>query len=622
MSRRQEYDISRFPSREVNIGDLIIGGNHQIRVQSMLVSDTLETQSAINECIKLIDKGCELIRLTVPSIKEAKHLEIIQTEIKDLGYSTPLVADIHYTPNAALVAADHVDKIRINPGNFVSLKKPEKLEYSQVEQQVEFDKIEQSLIPLIEKCKKKGRAIRIGTNHGSLSNRITSTYGDSPTGMVMSAIEFIEIFRKYNFHNLIVSLKSSNPIIMIEAYRMFVSEMIKRSWDYPLHLGVTEAGEGEDGRIKSAIGIGVLLEDGIGDTIRVSLTENAENEIPVAKSIVARYSDNKIAGSFNVKFATQEFTKRKTNSILNIGFENVPIVIADYYGEEMNERHLSAFGYQYKSNLNKWIKQDFAVDYIFSENAAKFAIPEGLKIILPYKNWTRNEGHFPLIDLNQELPEDEFGFLKMDLDSDFEMERLKNRRNVVFVLYSQVERPFQKLRGFFRLLNENKILNPVILNLKYQLKDWESIVLYSSIDLGGMFIEGFGNGIWIEAPNHALNQKVNLSFGILQASRVRISKTEYISCPSCGRTQFDLQETTAKIQKETKHLKGLKIGIMGCIVNGPGEMADADYGYVGTGKGQISLYKNKQVVKKNIPQDKAVQELIVLLKENGDWVDP
>jgi (E)-4-hydroxy-3-methylbut-2-enyl-diphosphate synthase len=618
--------FERFPTRVVEIGEVIVGGKSPIVAQSMTTTNTLDTEESVAQCIRMIESGCEIIRFTAPSVKDAENLKVIKEKLTSLGYSTPLVADIHFTPNAALVAAEYVEKVRINPGNFADKKKFESIDYSKEEYELELIRIKEKLIPFIAKCKANNTVVRIGTNHGSLSDRITSYYGDSPKGMVHSAIEFIEIFREFDFHDIVISMKSSNPLVMIHAYRLLCAEMISRNWNYPLHLGVTEAGEGEDGRIKSAIGIGTLLEDGIGDTIRVSLTEEPEAEIPVARELIKRYSNldlRFLADVDNSVFNPFEYSRRKTKEILNIGSSHVPVVIADFSDrEEITKKSLFSCGYSYSEQLDKWTISEMPVDYLFSNSKADFDLPFNLKVIQNADQWIKKEGYLPLIKLGDAIPGSNQIFIEVSPDQIDELDQLINFPNAVLVLKSSEKYAMRNMRSFFKTLGAKKIMNPVIINRKLKTEDSERFKLEASIDCGGLFIDGFGDGIWLENEHSPLFDRNKLSFGILQATRTRISKTEYISCPSCGRTLFDLQETTAKIRKETEHLKGLKIGIMGCIVNGPGEMADADYGYVGTGKGKISLYKEKEVIKRNVAEKDAVNELIDLIKENGDWREP
>ena len=607
-----------------------MGGDNAIRIQSMTTADTMDTEGSVKEAIRMIDAGCELVRLTAPSKKEAENLGVIKQELIKHGYNTPLVADIHFTPNAAEVAARLIEKVRVNPGNYADKKKFEEIEYTDTAYEEELKRIEKKFTPLVLLCKEENTAMRIGTNHGSLSDRILSRYGDTPKGMVESAMEFLRICRKNNFHNIVISMKASNTIVMVQAYRLLVAEMIKNNMNYPLHLGVTEAGDGEDGRIKSAVGIGALLEDGIGDTVRVSLTENPEFEIPVAQKLVNQYNKGKNTFEFksknlDINYIPFEYHKRLSAEIGNIGNKNVPIVISDLsHKESITEAHFFGAGHIYSKRLDKWNKNDHASDYIYiGKNTINFEIPGFLNIISDYKSWNKNnKQEYPLIDFSEldELEKNQTCFVKIKAEEQ-NLDVLKKYPNAIIVLDSDYDNKTQVYRYFFLNLNKEGIQNPVVLFYNNNENDSEQWQLEVSTKSGVMFIDGMGDGLWLKG-NQPLQIINSTAFGILQATRTRISKTEYISCPSCGRTLFDLQETTQKIREKTSHLKGIKIGIMGCIVNGPGEMADADYGYVGTGPGKITLYKEKTVVRKNVDENNAVNELIELIKEHGDWVDP
>lgn len=624
------YIRERFKTIEVTIGNLQMGGDNAIRIQSMTTADTMDTEGSVKEAIRMIDAGCELVRLTAPSKKEAENLGVIKQELIKHGYNTPLVADIHFTPNAAEVAARLIEKVRVNPGNYADKKKFEEIEYTDTAYEEELKRIEKKFTPLVLLCKEENTAMRIGTNHGSLSDRILSRYGDTPKGMVESAVEFLRICRKNNFHNIVISMKASNTIVMVQAYRLLVAEMIKNNMNYPLHLGVTEAGDGEDGRIKSAVGIGALLEDGIGDTVRVSLTENPEFEIPVAQKLVNQYNKEKNTFEFKTKnldinYIPFEYHKRLSAEIGNIGNKNVPIVISDLsHKESITEAQFFGAGHIYSKTLDKWNKNDHASDYIYiGKNTINFEIPGFLNIISDYKSWNKNnKQEYPLIDFSEldELEKNQTCFVKIKAEEQ-NFDVLKNYPNAIIVLDSDYDNKTQVYRYFFLNLNKEGIQNPVVLFYNNNENDSEQWQLEVSTKSGVMFIDGMGDGLWLKG-NQPLQIINSTAFGILQATRTRISKTEYISCPSCGRTLFDLQETTQKIREKTSHLKGIKIGIMGCIVNGPGEMADADYGYVGTGPGKITLYKEKTVVRKNVDENNAVNELIELIKEHGDWVDP
>lgn len=622
----------RLPTVEVRIGNLKMGGENPIRLQSMTTTDTMDTQGSVEQSIRMIDAGCELVRLTAPSIKEAENLGLIKKELVERGYSAPLVADIHFTPNAAEVAAKLVEKVRVNPGNYADKKKFEEIDYTDESYQAELNRIEEKFTPLVKLCKENGTAMRIGTNHGSLSDRILSRYGDTPEGMVESAMEFIRICEKNDFLNLVISMKASNTLVMVQAYRLLVAEMLKNGRCYPLHLGVTEAGDGEDGRIKSAVGIGALLEDGLGDTVRVSLTEAPENEIPVARKLVEKYEGKNVkefVGNLDAStlFNPFQHERKERKEILNIGGKHVPVVVADVSNKtNLKPSHFFAFGYNYSVPLDKWNIMDLAADYVYiGQNKLNFELPGTLRVIADYTNWKTNysekPGFYPIVgtdELEEMKFEQEF-FIALKPEDELP-ENLANYKNVILVLGSNYSNTTQVFRKFYLDYAEKNLNQPVIHFYDNDSDDEETFQLHVSANAGIMLIDGFGDGIWLRS-NQAAKVVNSTAFGILQATRTRISKTEYISCPSCGRTLFDLQETTAKIREKTSHLKGIKIGIMGCIVNGPGEMADADYGYVGTGPGKITLYKEKTVVKRNVQEDEAVDALIQLIRDNGDWVE-
>ena len=622
-------NYKRWKTRTVQVGDLGVGGDNPIRVQSMTTTDTMDTEATILQSIRMIEAGCEIVRITAPSNKEAKNLELIKKGLLKRGYSVPIVADIHFTPSAAEIAASIVEKVRINPGNYADRKRFEKHDYSERSYLDEIDRIRKRFSPLIKICKENGTSMRIGTNHGSLSDRIMSHYGDTPLGMVESAMEFLRIAEELNYHDIILSMKASNTQVMVQAYRLLVKTMIEEGMSYPLHLGVTEAGEAEDGRIKSALGIGTLLEDGLGDTIRVSLTEEPEAEIPVAKSIVGRYEINGSTSPDLTEIDKIDYDpffheRRKIKKILNIGAEVVPVVVGDI----SNANHITysdfgQFGYLYSPKLDKWHVSDMAVDYLYiGEKKINFEIPGTLRLLSKNTIKSNDNRCLPIFSSNQidEINPKEVTFLEI-LPDDNLFDKIKKLPKCVLILSSNSTQRLPIQRQFFIECMKRKIDNPVIIKRNYEGYNKEEFLLYSSTDIGGLQIDGFGDGVWLQSENNVsfIN---DISFGILQASRTRISKTEYISCPSCGRTLFDLQETTARIRSRTSHLKGLKIGIMGCVVNGPGEMADADYGYVGTAPGKISLYKGQEVVEKHIRSEKAVDALIKLIQVNGDWIDP
>ncbi len=640
----------RLPTLEVKIGDLLLGNFSPIRIQTMTTTDTMDTKATVEQSIRCIEAGTELVRITAPSKKEAENLLNIKNELRKRGYTTPLVADIHFTPNAAEIAARIVEKVRVNPGNYIDKKKFELIEYSDADYEEEIERIRTRFTPLIKICKEYGTAMRIGTNHGSLSDRIMSRYGDTPIGMVESAMEFLRIAESENYYNIVLSMKSSNPHVMVNAYRLLIQNMQEELGHcYPLHLGVTEAGDGEDGRIKSAIGIGTLLEDGIGDTIRVSLTEDPEFEIPVCRDMVKRYENIQSTELPPIqKSSLSILTKnerRHSFEVQNIGAKHMPVVIADLSKKEkIVPEDLSCIGYRYDEKLDKWNISDASADYIFCGNTKiNFALPGSLRVINYYDALWQGEGKEKRVPIFTELQyldsniikSQHTNFVLLDcyseyypaFDIDALLEKVKNDRNVILCLGSENKNAMQSIRRMIIELEERGINNPVIFICDSNYPQEESLIHYA-IETGSLLIDGFGNGICLryhtndnkDLPDYSLMNSI--AFGILQATRTRISKTEYISCPSCGRTLFDLQETTARIRAVTNHLKGVKIAIMGCIVNGPGEMADADFGYVGSGPGKITLYKGKEVIKRSVPEDVAVDELINLLKENNAWVEP
>ncbi|MGA1198117.1 MAG: (E)-4-hydroxy-3-methylbut-2-enyl-diphosphate synthase [Candidatus Latescibacterota bacterium] len=624
-------EYSRFQTREVYIGDVPLGGNNPIRVQSMTTTDTMDTEGTVAQSIRMIEAGCEYVRITAPSKNEAANLENIKRELRSRGYHAPLVADIHYTPNAAEIAARIVEKVRVNPGNYADKKKFQIIEYSDAQYTEELDRIRQKFTPLVNICKEYGTAMRIGTNHGSLSDRIMSRYGDTPLGMVESALEFARICEDLDYHNLVFSMKASNPQVMVQAYRLLVHKMLAENMNYPLHLGVTEAGDGEDGRIKSAVGIGTLLEDGLGDTIRVSLTEEPEAEIPVAQALVARYSNRHDHATIppikNNPIDPFSYTRRETSLTDKLGGNQVPIVIATPQ-TPITPSSLKPFGYTYDATLDKWHIGDMAVDYVYvGDQSLNFELPGTLQVIQNASAWEKNPIGLPLFStqtyqtaLNKS---EHINFMQVqppEINTCL-IESITQDPTAVLILSTTNTHAMPELRRAFFLLAEYNCKNPVVIHSTYMQTE-DAFMLYAATDAGALFTDGLGDGIWLESPHTDANIINRTAFGILQATRTRISKTEYISCPSCGRTLFDLQETTALIRNRTTHLKGVKIGIMGCIVNGPGEMADADYGYVGSGPGKITLYKGKEVIKRNIPTQGAVDELINLIRDGGDWVDP
>lgn len=622
---------SRRKSIEVMVGNVPLGGNNPIRVQSMTTIDTMDTIGSVEQSIRMIESGCEYIRITAPSLKEAENLRAIKKKLRARGYYTPLIADIHFTPNAAELAAKIVEKVRVNPGNYADKKKFETIEYTDASYNEELERIRNKFIPLINICKEHGTAMRIGTNHGSLSDRIMSRFGDTPLGMVESALEFLRVCEEQNYHQIVMSMKSSNTQAMVQAYRLLVQKMDEEGLKpYPLHLGVTEAGEGEDGRIKSSVGIGTLLEDGLGDTVRVSLTEEPEFEAPVAKALVDRYSTRNnhqhipdISTNLIDPFS---YHKRISEEILNIGGKNVPRVIADFsQTSSIGIKDLKEIGHFYLPEPDKWRMNDLGADYIYTgSNPIGFMLPNGLKEIIDFESWEKLEDQshkIPLFNKGSYKVNSNPCFLQLDASDLSFVSKLSNESSTVVLLETKNTHALASFRRFFMELIENQISLPVVLNGRYDLDKEDLIQLYASTDVGGLLFDGLGDGIMLSG-NVNTKSLNNTAFGVLQAARTRMTKTEYISCPSCGRTLFDLQETTAMIRKRTDHLKGVKIGIMGCIVNGPGEMADADFGYVGSGKGKITLYKGQDVVKRGVPSEDAVDELIEIIKADGCWVEP
>jgi (E)-4-hydroxy-3-methylbut-2-enyl-diphosphate synthase len=668
-------EYSRFMTREVFIGDVPMGGNNPIRIQSMTTTDTMDTKATVEQSIRMIEAGCEYVRITAPSIKEAQNLAEIKKQLRMRGYTAPLVADIHFTPNAAEVAARIVEKVRVNPGNYADKKKFDQIDYTDLEYQDELERIYKKFAPLVKICKEYGTAMRIGTNHGSLSDRIMSRYGDTPQGMVESAMEFLRMCETLNYYNLVISMKSSNPQVMVQAYRLLVETMVAEGMNYPLHLGVTEAGDGEDGRIKSAVGIGTLLEDGLGDTVRVSLTEEPEAEMPVAMALVSRYveksrksEEEKLSAlSFSLsapKHNPYEYTRRHTyEANAFIGGHMVPRVVIDLSKKNLKDPAvLNDAGYLYSPLLDKYNMGEQSVDFVYlADELPSFNFPGNLKQLYNYKAWLNladKTNCHPLFTLQEYIADEDrtsnLNLVKITL-ADLETEAfnlLPFNQTLVFVLETNAAHGMAEQRAFFFKLEELGIDIPVIVKRNYffesgspEVRKSESLnllngetfkvsptggdlegagtllQLYSSTDLGALLVDGFGDGIWIDAPDVDTKIITSTAFGILQATRSRISKTEYISCPSCGRTLFDLMVTTQMIRSRTSHLKGLKIGIMGCIVNGPGEMADADYGYVGSGTDKVTLYRGKEAVKKNISSANALEELIGIIKEDGNWID-
>lgn len=648
---------NRRKSRTVYVGQVAIGGNNPIRIQSMLTSDTKNTAACIKEIQELVDAGCEIIRLTVPTKADAENLKNIRASMKEKGINVPLVADIHFTPSVAMEVVEYVEKVRINPGNFVDKKKFQVLEYTDEEYASELKRIEEKFIPLVEKCKQYGVAMRIGTNHGSLSDRILNRYGDTAEGMVESALEFLRIAAKLNYHDIILSMKASNTQVMVSAYRLLAQKLKEEGFDYPFHLGVTEAGEGEDGRVKSAVGIGTLLEEGLGDTIRVSLTENAVNEIPVAYALAAPY---------NLKFFNQGFSKEKIESPKHLNFLSENRYRQEYQRRTTFEYRINDMLYGKKQVVRVWhqcssveevqnilstldqdnhfegievsaelyqkisdkeFQQNLPVaiisnqTHILNESTKAhkkvYVIKEtcavhNLKEII--KNTTR-EQHLELCFSAETFPIYNEAFTAQ-IQAVLATLSSYDFNNFSFSITSNT--PAIDYRVLANALELSNSKAPI--HLRYKQNDLP-LLIDCSAKIGSLLLDGIGDSIQIDS-NLPLSQELDFALGVLQACRIRVSKTEFIACPSCGRTLFDLQDVTGQIKARTDHLKGVKIAIMGCIVNGPGEMADADFGYVGTGTGKISLYVGKECVQRNIPETNALDELIALIKKHDRWIDP
>ncbi len=611
------FNYKRRPTVDVRIGNLPLGGNHPVVVQTMTNTNTLDTEASVAQCKRIIASGAELIRLTAQGVREAENLRNIRDALRQKGYTTPLSADIHFNPRAAVAAAAIVEKVRINPGNFVDKQKLfEEKTYTNEEYAQEIEKIRDKFTAFLDVCKQHGTAVRIGVNHGSLSDRIMSRYGDTPEGMVASCMEYLRIAVEERFTDIVISMKASNTLLMTKAVRLLVDAMDKEDMHFPLHLGVTEAGDGEDGRIKSAVGIGALLSDGLGDTIRVSLSEDPEKEIPVARKLVdyiaLRQNHAPIAGEEYPLFSPFSTDRRKTEPVRNIGGDFVPVVISDRSKTQ---------------DVSTDIR--FIPDYIYVGKSIPSNFRKGMKAIVDYPFWENETDRFPMFTSRniQNLKSIHCGIKFVQLAypelTDKVVELLKSEENIVVVLRTSHTNGVGEQRAFFHKLMTAGCAIPVVINREYEEDEDEELQIKAGADFGTLFLDGFGNGIMLSNRGKLSPKELDKNaFGILQAARVRTSKTEFISCPGCGRTLFDLQSTVAVIKKNFSHLKHLKIGIMGCIVNGPGEMADADYGYVGAEQGKISLYKKKELVEKNIPQEEAVQRLIRLIKNNGDWVEP
>ncbi len=600
------FNYHRRRSTTVQIGSLRMGGDEPVRVQSMANTSTMDTEGCVAQCLRMVEAGAELVRFTAQGEREAANLANIKKALREQGCEVPLVADIHFNPKAADEAALHVEKVRINPGNYVdSVKTFRHFEYTEDEYAQELKKIRDRFLPFLERCRVQRTAIRIGVNHGSLSDRIMSRYGDTAAGMVESCMEFLRLCVESGFFNVVISIKASNTLVMVQTVRLLVERMDAEDMHFPLHLGVTEAGDGEDGRIKSAVGIGTLLMDGIGDTIRVSLSEDPERELPVAKRLVEMVQERSTVVTDGSRpfllFDPFTYQRRKTVPIGAFGGNQVPVVLIG-------------------ANAYKETKQDQKPDYYcqVDEFTNRWMLVDG-------SDGSGIGTRFPVIGLDEldvsHQATTSFSFVRITPEevNTVSLQRLNAADNVVLLLMGK---SLGQRRAFFHALMHAGCSLPVILCVEESYSSIEDLQLGLSLDVGPLLLDGFGDGLLFLPTSDttiAPDDITRVLFGILQATRLRISKTEYISCPGCGRTLFDLQRTIASIKSRTDHLKGLKIGIMGCIVNGPGEMADADYGYVGAGRGRVSLYKGQSCVERNIPEDQAVDKLIALIKQYGDW---
>ena len=610
------FNYRRRSSSPVQVGDLQIGGDAPIRIQSMTTTNTNDTEACVEQAEKIIKAGGELVRLTTQGRREAENLKNINAQLRADGFNTPLVADVHFNANVADVAALYAEKVRVNPGNYVDPARVfKKIEYTDAEYADELKKLEDRFVPFLNICKEHHTAVRIGVNHGSLSDRIMSRYGDTPEGIVESCMEFLRICKKEQFDNVVISIKASNTVIMVRTVRLLVDEMDRNDMHYPLHLGVTEAGEGEDGRIKSAVGIGALLADGIGDTIRVSLSEEPEAEIPVARHLVdyitKREGHLMVPATASPDFDWLRPERRKTRAAGGIGGSNVPVVIASLpNGQTSADVDFSA---------------DTTPDYIYCGSSLPANRKEGQKYIVDFNAYTGAKDTYPIFPYNatpfiSSVKADvKFLVLQLGAPSEEYLACLKAHPEVVVIAVSNQQNKLGEQRALTHELWTNGLFNPVVFAQMYRHSAQEKadFLLEAAADMGALMIDGLCDGIWLMNDGDITVRDIaDTSFAILQAARLRTSKTEYISCPGCGRTLYDLRSTIAKIKAATAHMKGLKIGIMGCIVNGPGEMADADYGYVGAGPGKISLYKQKMCVEKAIPESEAVEHLLRFIEED------
>jgi (E)-4-hydroxy-3-methylbut-2-enyl-diphosphate synthase len=616
-------DLFRYDRRKttlVRIGQTPLGADQPIRIQSMTNTSTMDTEGSVAQSKRIIDAGADYVRLTAQGVREAENLANIRSALHADGYDTPLVADIHFNPRAADAAALTVEKVRINPGNYVDPTKSfAHHDYTDETWAQELQKIRDRFLPFVRLCRERAVAIRIGVNHGSLSDRIMSRYGDTPAGMVESCMEFLRICVEENFTDVVISMKASNVLVMVQAVRLLVQRMNEEDIHIPLHLGVTEAGDGEAARIKSAVGIGSLLMDGIGDTIRVSLSEDPELEVPVARQLVKLVEAQSKSDDIRVNafpgFDPFSFHRRETDPVGPFGGGQVPVVVAD--------------GTEFEHDFSK---AQLKPDFVYVGDAVTNRT-DGLVQLCEARSWNGQTNALPIFDTSErkllESSKAPIKFLRICLDefSTPFLQHLRTIPNLVLLLQSEQANTVAEWRAAFHVLLNEECRMPVVLSVSSMAKDTEEEQLSAGLDMGSLLLDGFGDGLfWHSAPNNAfrsaLTDQVSVMFGVLQSTRMRVSKTEYISCPSCGRTLFDLQKVIAQIKDRTSHLKGLKIGIMGCIVNGPGEMADADYGYVGAGRGQVSLYKGQVCVEKGIPTEMALDKLIDLIKQHGDWKEP
>ncbi len=595
---------------EVNIGGVPLGGSSPIRIQSMTDTDTMDTDATVEQFIRIVKAGADYVRIAVKTSKDAENLREIKEKIQERGYNTPIIADVHFSPKIAEIAAKYVSKVRINPGNFYDKRAQfEKIIYTDEDYRLELNNLEEALLPFIQTCKEYGTTIRIGANQGSLSDRIMSRYGDTPAGIVESVMEFLRICRKYEFHDIVISIKSWNTRTMVYTVRLMNYKMRLEEMNYPFHIGVTEAGEGEDGRIRSAVGIGTLLIDGIGDTIRVSLTEKPENEIPFAKRLVEIVTNRKGHKIIDAPGFAQinpfEFERRYGRPVRKIGNRRPPVVIASLNGNEIME----------VSNLNGKLEPDYYYDGRYVINRLNKRFP-----ILSLEDYLYNDIYQSTHRFIRTTRKE---FVEFRENNPEIVQKLKAERKAVIMLESDNANRYADMRAFFMIMESIICRLSVVLCGTYNESRLKDLQLKAATDFGGLFIDGYGDGILLENENDEIfySDLKNTSFAILQATRMRITKSEFISCPGCGRTQFDLHKTTLEVKSHFSHLKHLKIGIMGCVVNGPGEMGDADYGFVGAGNGKINLYKGQKVIKRHIPHEEAVFELEKIIRENNDWVE-